>query len=129
MDAAAPLLSDVHNEKAVVRGLVMLGEALRRKQDVQRVSNQLLRCASAVARAPTCSLASSVFHSVRELPASSQSPVVLAMLLQRFTEYCRLFQLAARVHIGTGAPFAALVPMLQSARGTREWCAEAHPRS
>lgn len=68
-------------------------------------------------------------------PEETRSDVVMAMILQRLTgnaglyffisfphsypfffrkEYCKIIGLSARVHVGSGAPFASVVLMLQS---------------
>lgn len=121
MDSASSLLVDLSDDKAVIKGLLLLQDSLRRKEDVQRISNELLR----------------LFHACMEMSDVTRHTVALTMILQRFTDvrlflsfpflpsslnffvlqYCKVFGLAARVHVGSGAPFAALVSLLQGSRG------------
>ena len=101
VDKATPFLANIEDESALIRGLALLGDSLRRNHDIQALSNELLR----------------LWHLLHDLPSSSQSPIVVTLLCQRLTEYCEAYEVAARVHTGSGAPFASIVPYLRAVRG------------
>lgn len=94
---ALNLLSNLSEESNCISGLVLLGDCLKRKEDVQKVSNELLR----------------VLHGVMEMSAEARSIPVLVTLLQKLSLYAKA-GLSARVHVGSGAPLATVLQLLQS---------------
>jgi hypothetical protein len=95
MKRAASLVADVSDLNSFICGIVLLGDCVARKEDVQKASSELLRC----------------FHALIESNPENrkQQSVVLATVLQKLVLYARQHGLSARVHVGSGCPLSAIV--------------------